>query len=235
MSWRDYWNADNPIYVSERHQRLHYAGVADDLVALIRELCPRPATATVLDFGCGRAFDAARIAQACGRLVLADSAPRVLEDLRRQFGDDARIEIRSATDVTTRDGARFDLIVVNSVIQYLSRDELQQLLKTLHDLLAPQGRLVIADVIPRNTSAWMDASALLAFAARGRFLVAAVFGLVRTVFSDYRRLRSRLGIAHYDEADLAPLFAAAGLQARRRARNIGHNPWRATFVATARD
>ena len=24
MNWRDYWNQDTPIYVSERHKVLHY-------------------------------------------------------------------------------------------------------------------------------------------------------------------------------------------------------------------
>lgn len=40
MSWREYWNADNPIYVNGRHRRLHYRRIADDRIRLIGELCP---------------------------------------------------------------------------------------------------------------------------------------------------------------------------------------------------
>ncbi len=34
MSWRDFWNADTPIYVNERHKALHYGLVARDIVGL---------------------------------------------------------------------------------------------------------------------------------------------------------------------------------------------------------
>ncbi|RYZ60997.1 MAG: SAM-dependent methyltransferase, partial [Proteobacteria bacterium] len=63
MSWREFWNADNPIYVSERHQRLHCRRVADDTIALVGDLCPAPGRARVLDFGCGKALEAARVAE----------------------------------------------------------------------------------------------------------------------------------------------------------------------------
>ena len=53
MNWRDYWNQDTPIYVSERHKLLHYWLIANDIVALI----PSP-EAAVLDYGCGEALAA---------------------------------------------------------------------------------------------------------------------------------------------------------------------------------
>jgi hypothetical protein len=67
MSWRQYWNDDNPIYVNQRHQQLHCSRIADDTLRLVDELCQEPRSASVLDFGCGRALDAARVAQRCGR------------------------------------------------------------------------------------------------------------------------------------------------------------------------
>ena len=232
MGWREYWNDDNPIYVNERHQQLHCRGIADDLVRLAGELCPAPATAAVLDFGCGRALEAARVAAHCGRLVLSDSAPRVLDDLSLRFAGDPRIEVCPAAEVGARYGAEFDLVVVNSVIQYLTREELSGLLTLLRGRLRPDGRLVVADVIPRDTGPLQDAAALLAFATRGGFLAAALAGLARTAFSDYRKLRAELGIARYDEEEILPVFAAAGFAARRHPRNLGHNRRRMTFVAT---
>ena len=48
-----------------------------------------------------------------------------------------------------------------------------------------------------------DAFALLNFAAAGGFLGAAIVGLVRTMLSDYRRLRSSVGLTRYAEQAVA--------------------------------
>jgi SAM-dependent methyltransferase len=156
----------------------------------------------------------------------------VLDDLRQRFAGIDNIEVVTADSVGGR-VAEFDLVIVNSVIQYLTRGEFEALLGMLRGTLRPGGRLVVADVIPRRTNPLTDATALLGFAARGGFLCAAIAGLVRTTFSDYPKLRARLGIAHYDEAEILPIFAASGFEARRHARNMGHNVQRMTFVATA--
>jgi len=49
--------------------------------------------------------------------------------------------------------------------------------------------------------------------------------------SDYWRLRSRLGLSRYSEAEMIERLAAAGFSARRAATNIGHNQARMTFLA----
>ncbi|RTK18434.1 methyltransferase, partial [Enterococcus faecalis] len=49
--------------------------------------------------------------------------------------------------------------------------------------------------------------------------------------SDYRQLRTRIGLQRYREDEMIAKFAAAGFTATRAPRNIGHNPWRMTFVA----
>jgi tRNA G26 N,N-dimethylase Trm1 len=73
--------------------------------------------------------------------------------------------------------------------------------------------------------------ALLRFALTHGFLKDALVGLVSTALSDYRQLRSRVGLQRYSEADMVAKLAAAGFTASRAHFNIGHNPWRMTFVA----
>ena len=76
-----------------------------------------------------------------------------------------------------------------------------------------------------------DVMALLRFAAVHGFLRDALIGLVSTALSDYRQLRARVGLQRYSEADMIVKLAASGFTASRAPRNIGHNPWRMTFVA----
>ena len=76
-----------------------------------------------------------------------------------------------------------------------------------------------------------DVYALLRFATRHGFLKDALVGLLATALSDYRQLRSRVGLQRYSEADMIARLAKTGFSATRAGHNIGHNPWRMTFVA----
>jgi SAM-dependent methyltransferase len=227
MSWREFWNGEHAIYVSPRHKALHYRGIATDLIGHI----PTP-DAVVLDHGCGEALDAGRIADACGTLYLCEAAPNVRDKLRAMLGAKANVAVVSPEEVEALPGAILDLVVANSLIQYLSRDELAALLKVWRDKLRPGGKLVVADVIPPDVSPLTDASQLLAFAWRGGFLTAALAGLVRTAFSDYRKLRAQYGLSTYRVDEITGLIAAAGYETITPVKNFGHNPHRMTFMAT---
>src|SRR5260370_1076570 len=124
-----------------------------------------------------------------------------------------------------------DLIVSNSVVQYLTLAELERLLALWRRLLAPGGSLIVADVIPPDVGKLSDVAALLRFAAQHGFLLAALAGLARTAVSPYRKLRSTLGIAQYTQADFTQKLVAAGFAAERLPHNLEHNPARLTFTA----
>ena len=49
--------------------------------------------------------------------------------------------------------------------------------------------------------------------------------------SDYRKLRTRLGLSRYTEAEMIDKLKAAGFSAVRAKDNLGHNRKRMTFVA----
>ena len=225
MSWRDFWNGEHAIYVSPRHKALHYRQIATDLIGHI----PAP-DAVVLDHGCGEALDAARVAGHCGKLYLCEAAPSVRDKLRAMLGGKANVAVVSPEEIEALPEATLDLVVANSLIQYLSRDELVALLATWCGKLKPGGKLVVADIIPPDVSPLTDASQLLAFAWRGGFLTAALAGLVRTAFSDYRKLRAQYGLSTYRIDEIAGLIAAAGFEDVSPAKNFGHNPHRLTLV-----
>jgi SAM-dependent methyltransferase len=227
MSWRDFWNGEHAIYVSQRHKALHYRGIATDLISHI----PAP-DAVVLDHGCGEALDAGRVAGACSKLYLCEAAPNVREKLRAMLGAKANVAVVSPEEVEALPEGDLDLVVANSLIQYLSREELIALLALWLRKLKPGGKLVVADVIPPDVSPLTDASQLLAFAWRGGFLGAALAGLVRTAFSDYRKLRAQYGLSTYRADEITALMSQAGYTPVTRSTNFGHNPHRMTFEGT---
>ncbi|MCL6608122.1 MAG: class I SAM-dependent methyltransferase [Geminicoccaceae bacterium] len=224
--WLAFWNGPRPIYVSERHRRVHYAKVADDIL----EVLPRP-RARVLDFGCGAALEAGRVAEACARLYLCEAAETWRAELAERFRDHARIEVLDPDGLDALSDSSLDLIVVNSVLQYVRRAEIPALLRRFRAKLHPEGVLVLADLLPERATAVADAASFLRVAVRHGFLPAALLGLVRLLASDYRRLRREVGLTVLPPAEIAALLAEAGFEGRRRPVNFGFNQRRATYLA----
>src|ERR671912_606396 len=190
MNWREYWNQDTPIYVSDRHKTLHYQRIAADIAALVPER------------------------------------------LEARFRGNPKIEVLAPEAVEHLPDASLDLVVANSLLQYLSQDELRDLLRLWRRKLKPDGRLVLADVVPPDLGPAADAKALLAFGWKGGFAFRAILGLARTALSDYRKLRNELGLTTFAEPQMIELLRGEGFSAERRGKNIGHNQARMTFVAT---
>ena len=227
MNWREFWNGDHAIYVNARHKGLHYDRIARDIVALL------PGENVIaLDHGAGEALAADAVARHCARLALYDAAPTVQAKLSQRFAGDARIRVLDDASLAALDDGSLDVVVVNSLLQYLTREEFAGLLDFWRAKVKAGGRLVIGDVIPPDVAAVDDVKALMRFALEGGFVVAAATGLVKTFFSPYRKLRQSLPLTTYTEADMLALIAAHGFAPQRAARNIGHNQARMTFVAT---
>jgi len=224
--WRSFWDSDHSIYVNARHKDVHYREIAEQ----IAEFVPGP-TARVLDYGSGDAIHADRVAAVAAEVTLCDAAPSVRAAMASRFAGNPRIKVISPEDVVVQPDGRYDLIVTNSVAQYLTEEELTRLLAMFRRLLAPGGTLIFADVIPPDVGALSDVSALLRYAAKHGFLMAALIGLAKTTVSPYRKIRNTLGIAQYTEAQFMRKLTDAGFVAERLARNMEHNPARMTFRA----
>lgn len=229
-SWIEFWDGDHAIYVSERHKRLHAEQIGRDIGRHLPS-----AGAVVLDHGCAEALYAETLARQCGQLVLCDAADTVRDALAARTRQEPRITVVAPSGVEAWPDGSFDLIVSNSLIQYLARADLEHLLDVWRSKLRPRGTLLVADVIPPGVSPITDAFELLRFAWRGGFVGAAVAGLVRTMLSDYARIRARLGFATYTQEEIVALLAKHGLRGRRVHPNLGHNQARMAFVAVRSD
>jgi ubiquinone/menaquinone biosynthesis C-methylase UbiE len=224
--WIDYYDSTHTIYASKLHRDLHFQQIARDIIGYIAS-----PDAVVLDYACGEALSAARVAEACGKLILAEPAPGVRGRLIARFAPNTKIRVRSLDDISNMEETSVDLVVMNSVAQYMTPAELDSAFAVLKRLLKPGGRLVLGDILRPEVGMARDVIALLRFALKHGFLRDALIGLVTTALSDYRQLRTRVGLQRYGENEMIAKLAAAGFTASRAHSNIGHNPWRMTFVA----
>src|SRR3569833_569649 len=103
--WIDYYDSTHTIYASKLHRDLHFAGLARDIISYI----PSP-DAVVLDYSCGEALSAAKVAEACGMLILAEPAPGVRGRLIARFAPNTKIRVRSLDEVRNMQDQSIDLV-----------------------------------------------------------------------------------------------------------------------------
>jgi len=226
--WIAFWDTKHSIYVNARHEAAHFRRIAEDIRAYA------PERGVMLDYGCGEALSADRVAEPVSRLILCEPAPNVRVMLGARFAGNDKIAVRKPEDITTMPAGSMDVVVMHSVTQYLGSHEFDALAKTFRRLLKPGGLLVVGDVIPRKASAFADAQALLRFGWQEGFFCAAVRGLFRTYFSDYWQLLKKIGLSRYDGDEIAAKLETAGFSATPAPSNIGHNDRRVTILAHAR-
>lgn len=221
-TWLEFWTGDHAIYVDERHRDAHYRRLAEDITAQV-DLGGR----TVLDFGCGEALAAPRLAAHCRQLLLYDPAP---DKADRWIGHDG-IRVLSDADWTALAPSSLDVVLVISVVQYLGSADLDALLRRLHGVLRPGGSVLFADVVPPRMPVWRDVLTLLGTGWHHGFLWPAFRSLAKTWFSPYRRLREQVGFTTYAPDAFLARLAAAGFHPRRLPRNVGFSRSRMAFLA----
>ncbi|MEI5097451.1 amino acid adenylation domain-containing protein [Streptomyces sp. PmtG] len=112
----------------------------------------RGAPRRVLEIGVGSGLLLSQIVGEVEAYWGTDISATVVDRLRAQaeqagYGDRVHLSAQAAHDTTGLPQARFDTVVLNSVIQYFpSTEYLDQVLRQAMDLLAPGGRLIVGDV-----------------------------------------------------------------------------------------
>src|ERR1700748_1921133 len=92
--WIDYYDSTHTIYASRLHRDLHFDVIARDIIGYIKS-----PDAVVLDYACGEALSAAKVADACARLYLVEPAPGVRGRLGARFALNTKIRVRSPDEL----------------------------------------------------------------------------------------------------------------------------------------
>src|SRR5262249_30028777 len=140
--WIAFWDSQHSIYVNARHRDVHYRTIPQDIRA---RLPPGPA---VLHYGCREAVPADPVAASARALILCEAAPTVRAGLAARFAGHAKIRVCSPDEVAALPAGSLDVVVLHSVAQYLTPQELDALLVLFRRLLAENGIRILADAVP---------------------------------------------------------------------------------------
>jgi SAM-dependent methyltransferase len=185
-------------------------------------------TERVLDFGCGAGYVAREIASHVGSVDLWDASPTA----RRQAAGELRhrnVRVLDDLDPESAIGDRYDLIIVNSVVQYMTERELRCWLYAWSRFLRPLGQVIVADVafeppnVPRELAEWVW------FCARHGVLLPAVRFAWRSQ-AKYRAALAGEGLYVHERSAWDGLTVDAGLRLDLADANLTLRKRRATLV-----
>jgi hypothetical protein len=230
-SWLEFWNAPNAIYASNRHRQAYSATV----LAGVSRYLPPDSTAVVLDWGCGEAIAADELARMCRTLLLFEPAGTTRRRLLASYASHPKVEVLEEAKLAAIPPASIDLIVVNSVVQYLNWTQFVEALHLFDQLLKRDGRILLGDIVDPDTPLIRHVAAFMSFAWRNGFLLAGVLSLARNLSSPYRQLRRSAGYASYRVAEMLAVLDENGFVGERLSSNIAVSQLRSSYLARKRE
>ena len=220
--WQDYWD--------RLEEHVFFRVEAEDYVARLGAALGPHLGARVLDFGCGFGFVADLLAPEVTALFVFDASDHMRRQAQLRLAGQANVRFLGPPGAAPWPaGLQFDLILVNSVVQYMTPDEFHGWLGRWRAMLAPGGRLVLSDLFTRDVNPLREVVELLILSARGRCLVS----VVRKALGElrhYTRTRHVQPLCRIAISDLRERADRLGLAVDVLASNLTYRSTRATAV-----
>jgi SAM-dependent methyltransferase len=226
--WAAYWERLGGTESFFREQAKEYILNLECAVAL-------NGNARVLDFGCGFGFVAEMLAPKVGNVFLWDASVNMRRRARLNLADHQNIRFLDLSEphAIARE-LKFDLIVVNSVVQYMSLEQFAAWLVIWSSMLTAGGRIVVSDLIPPDYNSMSDLVDLLKFSIRRNVLGSALLQAVRDL-GRYWRMRRSCPLARTSVEELSEMSKTAYLSVNCLPSNLTQFSKRLTAIFTAAD
>lgn len=206
---------------------------AEEYLGNLARVVPLTSRSRVLDFGCGWGNVARLLAPAVASLGLWDDAPRMRHlALQATAGMDNVRMLDLGDPALVPPPASFDLILANSVAQFMTADEFRAWLGQWRHMIAPAGSIVVSDLVPPDYPASADLLTLLRFSSSRGFLTRALYDAAR-VMPLYWRTRKARPLLRTSKDELLQWGQEAGLTIRSFPTNLTCFKQRITAVFAA--
>lgn len=226
-SWSEYWE-------SMEDRQAVFRIEARDYARRVRALLQPQVTMRVLDFGCGFGHTARELAPFLGSVAVWDGSSRVRQQAAQRLRDIPNIEFVDLSEPDTSiPTASYDLILVHSVVQYMSEAEFRQWLARWERMLKPGGRLVLSDLIdPAASGLKAEVATYLSFAARNGFFWNALLAGIREVGS-YSKARESRPLLTFTREKMVAIASESKWSVEWLPENLSYRDSRRTAVLSA--
>ena len=220
-SWDAYWNNKSLNRTIMGVWAARFVGTYDRYIVF------KPDD-VVLDFGAGNGDVSFLIRNKVHHIYLYDKAQSMSEALQKNFSGEKNMQVVSNLS-EIRD--KVSVILVNSVIQYIPREEFNQILKDFKRIAQEGTCLVIADIIPRKYSLMGDFIGQLSLGLKYGFFIKLISFAVGTTRINAGMSLSPKHLIKYDQEEILQMIEENGFTGSLSPVNFTYSRKRYTIIA----
>lgn len=183
MNWLDYW-ADPKFDDSFWKIRMEY------FYDKLKKVVKFDQSMEVLDYGAGPGLLGPIIRSNVKHICLAEKSRLLFLRSKSINNFDNASSVWIDSDATTEkylNENKFDLILMNSVLQYIPKNKTEQLFHHFKKGLKSGGKIIVSDIVPKRLSFWRDVLSVVAFYLRRGHLL----GLIRFILLELSKIKQR--------------------------------------------
>ncbi len=215
-NWIKYWSLNPKLFGVVMEQSTGYFAKS-----LLQQKILSP-DLRILDFGCGPGYFTKHIENTHTIYVGVDISESYIETCKLVFANKPDYKFCrlfpepykccGLAKAPLSEGS-FDLIIINSVIQYFSsKDIVFDLLFTSKKLLAPNGKIILADVVTQDKGLYKDALAVLKHSLRNGYFWSFLQFMYQAKVSGYNETRKKQPLLSISEEEIKNICGQLSLQ-----------------------
>jgi len=159
-------------------------------------------------------------------IFLYDKSEYFLGQLEKRFASFPQIGVvRSLRDVQ----GPVSLIIINGVIHYMTKSELEEMLRELRGLCNFKTRIIISDIVPPGYSKLVDTLSQLRTGLRKNFFKKLLSFIMTNLRENPKQSLSSSSFHLYDEEDFKQILSRFGYTARKTEKNFSFSNYRYTL------
>ena len=215
ISWGNYWKENPKLFMKVMEKSTEFVAEKLEIHQLIDH------STNLFDFGCGPGYLANALKGKVNSFYGVDISDKYIEIATQKCTDTPRFSFRtlpleqsiSSLSLLKQEGRQFDTIIILSVIQYFkNKAEVLQLLTNCRELLAADGKIILADVIENENGLWQDAFSVMLDSIKKGYLFAFIQFMWRAKLSKYNSLRKTHQLFMLSKDEVAEIAKEAHLQ-----------------------
>jgi 2-polyprenyl-3-methyl-5-hydroxy-6-metoxy-1,4-benzoquinol methylase len=193
-NWISYWSENPRLFGIVMEQSTGYFAQS-----LARKSILKPGL-RILDFGCGPGYLTKHLTETCNSYVGVDISENYIQTCKALFKNKPNYQFACLYPQEDTSGLAtanlvahsFDLIIINSVIQYFSSKKMVlELLENCKKLLTPNGTILLADVVTHDKGLYKDALAVLKHSISNGYFFAFMLFMYQARVSRYNETRKK--------------------------------------------